>query len=110
PENASNRRLVRQAEQRGHAMPVIDRRRLSLYIAAKEPAILFNGLPLERMDGGGFRAGKSPSAFSLAIVRQMELLGTLALNPADALAKAGDALVARQLLAGAGISVPEVAV
>jgi ribosomal protein S6--L-glutamate ligase len=110
PENASNRRLVRQAEQRGHAMPVVDRRRLSLYIAAKEPAILVNGLPLEQMDAVVFRAGKSPSSFSLAIVRQMELLGTLALNPPDALARAGDALIARQLLAGAGIAVPEVAV
>lgn len=110
PENASNRRLVRQAEQRGHAMPVIDRRRLSLYIAAKEPAILVNGMPLEPVDAVIFRAGKSPSPFSLAIVRQMEMLGTLALNPADALARSGDALVARQLLAGAGVSVPEVAV
>ncbi|MEZ5817823.1 MAG: RimK/LysX family protein [Hyphomicrobiaceae bacterium] len=110
PENASNRRLVRLAEQRGHAMPVIDRRRLSLYIAATEPAILVNGLPLEPVDAVIFRAGKAPSHFSLAIIRQMELLGTLALNPADALAKAGDAIVSRQLLAGAGIAVPEVAV
>lgn len=110
PENASNRRLVRQAEQRGHAMPVIDRRRLSLYIAATEPAILVNGLPLERLDAVIFRAGKSPSHFSLAIVRQMEMLGTLALNPAAALARAGDALVLRQTLAAAGITVPEVAV
>ena len=110
PENASNRRLVRQAELRGHAMPVIDRRRLSLYIAATEPAILVNGAPLEPMDAVIFRAGKSPSHFSLAIVRQMEILGALAINPADALARAGDAIVLRQKLAGAGISVPEVAV
>jgi ribosomal protein S6--L-glutamate ligase len=110
PENASNRRLVRQAEQRGHAMPVIDRRRLSLYIAAREPAILVNGLPVEPMDAIVFRAGKSPSPFSLAIVRQMEILGLTPLNSADALARSGDALVTRQMLAGAGIAVPEVAV
>ena len=110
PENASNRRLVRLAEQRGHAMPIIDRRRLSLYIAATEPAILVNGLPLEPIDAVIFRAGKSPSHFSLAIMRQLEILGTLALNSADALSKAGDAIVLRQLLAGAGITVPEVAV
>jgi len=110
PENASNRRLVRLAEQRGHAMPIIDRRRLSLYIAATEPAILFNGLPLEPIDAVIFRAGKSPSHFSLAIVRQMEILGTLAINGAEALMKAGDAIVLRQVLAGSGIPVPEVAV
>jgi ribosomal protein S6--L-glutamate ligase len=110
PENPSNRRLVRLAEQRGHAMPIIDRRRLSLYIAATEPAILVNGLPLEPTDAVIFRAGKSPSHFSLAIVRQMEILGTLAINGADALMRAGDAIVLRQVLAGAAIAVPEVAV
>jgi len=110
PENASNRRLVRQAELRGHDMPIIDRRRVSLFIAAKEPAILVNGFPLQPVDAVIFRAGKSPSHFSLAIIRQMEQLGTLALNPADGLAKVGDAIVMRQVLAGAGISVPEVAV
>jgi ribosomal protein S6--L-glutamate ligase len=110
PENAGNRRLVRQAELRGHSVPVIDRRRVSLFIATREPAILINGRPLEPLDAVIFRAGKSPSAFSLAIVRQMELLGTYALNPADALSSVGDALVQRQMLARAGIAVPEVAV
>ncbi|MBS0241887.1 MAG: ATP-dependent zinc protease [Proteobacteria bacterium] len=110
PENPSNRRLVRQAELRGHAMPIIDRRRLSLYIAASEPAILVNGLPLDPPDAVIFRAGKNPSQFSLAIIRQLEMLGALALNPIDALEKAGNALVLRQTLAGAGVAVPEVAV
>lgn len=110
PENASNRRLVRQAELRGHSMPVLDRRRLSLFIAPHDPAILMNGRPLEHLDAIVFRAGRSPSTFSLAIIRQMETLGTLALNPADALARVGDALVMRQTLARAGLPVPEVAV
>jgi ribosomal protein S6--L-glutamate ligase len=110
PDNASNRRLVRQAQLRGHSMPIIDRRRLSLYIAARDPAILLNGKPLEPVDAVIFRAGKAPSAFSLAIVRQLEMLGTFALNPADALAKAGDALVLRQTLAAARLPVPEAAV
>jgi ribosomal protein S6--L-glutamate ligase len=110
PENPSNRRLVRQAELRGHAMPVIDRRRVSLYIASREPAILINGEPLEHLDAVIFRAGKSPSHFTLAIIRQLEHFGTLSLNPVDAMMKAGDALVLRQTLAAAGIDVPEIAV
>lgn len=110
PENATNRRLIRQAELRGHAMPVIDRRRLSLYIAAKEPAILVNGLPLEPIDAVIFRAGKSPTHFSLAIVRQMEIMGAVALNSSAALSRSADALAMRQTLAGAGIAVPEAAV
>lgn len=110
PENASNRRLLRQAEQRGHRMPIIDQRRLSLYVSATDPAILVNGQPLETPDAVVFRAGRSPSSFSLAIIRQLEGLGALALNPADALARAGDPLVLRQTLAAARIAVPEAAV
>jgi ribosomal protein S6--L-glutamate ligase len=110
PENAGNRRLVRQAELRGHSVPVIDRRRISLFVATQDPAILFNGRPLDSIDAVVFRAGKSPSAFSLAIVRQMEWLGAYALNPADALARVGDPIVSRQMLARAGIAIPEIAV
>lgn len=91
-------------------MLVIDRRRASLYIAAREPAILVNGSALERLDAVVFRAGKAPSTFSLAIVRQLEIMGTFALNPADALARVGEPITLRQTLAGAGIAVPEVAV
>ncbi len=110
PENAGNRRLVRQAELRGHSVPLVDRRRVSLFIAAEDPAILFNGQPLEPIDAVVFRAGMSPSAFSLAIVRQMEWLGAYALNPADGLARVGDPIVSRQMLARAGIAIPEIAV
>lgn len=110
PENAGNRRLIRQAELRGHTIPVIDRRRISLFIATRDPAILVNGKPLEVPDAVIFRAGRSPSPFSLAIVRQMEALGTYAVNPADVLARVGDPLVLRQSLARAGLPVPEIAV
>jgi ribosomal protein S6--L-glutamate ligase len=110
PENAGNRRLVKQAELRGHHISIIDRRRVSLYIAAQDPAIIVNGVPIERLDAVIFRAGKAPSAFSLAIVRQMQMIGAYALNPADALARVGDALVLRQTLAAAGLPVPEIAV
>lgn len=110
PDNASNRRLAEQAERRGHVVSVIDRRRLSLYVSAAEPAILVNGVALTPPDAVVFRAGRAPSAFSLAIVRQMEMLGTFALNPADALARSGDVIVLRQSLAAARVAVPEAAI
>ncbi|MFV0298880.1 MAG: RimK/LysX family protein [Hyphomicrobiaceae bacterium] len=110
PENAGNRRLIRQGELRGHAVSVIDRRRVSLFVAHHDPAILVNGLPLQNVDAVIFRAGRSPSAFSLAICRQLEMMGAYAINPAHALATSGDNLVLRQTLAAAGIAVPEIAV
>ncbi|MEZ5856121.1 MAG: RimK/LysX family protein [Hyphomicrobiaceae bacterium] len=110
PENAGNRRLVRQGELRGHTVSIIDRRRVSLFIAHKDPAILLNGLPLPHIDVIIFRAGRAPSTLSLAISRQMEAMGALALNPASALSIVADSLVLRQTLAAAGVPVPEIAV
>ncbi len=110
PENAGNRRLIRQGEMRGHSVSIIDRRRVSLFIAHKDPAILLNGMPLPPIDVVIFRAGRAPSAFSLAISRQMEAMGAMALNPAHALAVAADSLLLRQTLAAAGVPVPEIAV
>lgn len=110
PDNASNRRLVRAAETRGHTMRVIDRGRLSLYIAARDPALFVDGAPLTEPSAVIVRAGRTLNAFSLAAVRQLEILGAYALNSADALARLGDGLAVRQSLARAGITVPEAAV
>ena len=110
PDTPSNRRLVRAAEQRGHAVTIIDRTRLSLYIDAREPAIFLDGRPLTGIDAVIVRSGRALNAFSLAAIRQLEILGAVALNPADALAQLAEPLGLRQTLARAGIAIPEVAV
>lgn len=110
PDNASARRLVRAAERRGHSVIIIDRSRLSLFIATEEPAIFIDGRPLEGINAVLVRSGRALGSFSLAAVRQLELLGAYAVNPADALARLGDPLGLRQLLARARIPVPEAAV
>ena len=110
PENPSNRRILRAAEGRGHTALAIDRTQLSLFIDAREPGLYLGGRPLAGVDAVVVRSGRTINAFSLAAVRQLEILGAYALNPADALARIIDPLALRQGLARHGIAVPEVAV
>lgn len=110
PENPSNRRILRAAEGRGHQTVVVERTRLSLLIDAREPALFLDGRPLADVDAVIVRSGRVLNAFSLAAVRQLEILGAYAINPADALARLAEPLSLRQTLARAGVAVPEVAV
>lgn len=110
PDGASNRRLLRAIDARGHSALVIDRSRVSLLIDGAQPAIFVDGRALDPVDAVIVRGGKALSTFSAAIVRQLELLGARALNSADALLRAGDPLSMRQILARSGIRVPETAV
>ena len=67
PENPSNRRLLRAAEGRGHQTIVIERTRLSLYIAAGEPALYVDGRPLTGVNivFQPAEAGARPESFPL---------------------------------------------
>lgn len=110
PDGASNRRLLRAIEARGHSSLIIDRSRVSLLVDSAQPAIFVDGRALAPVDAVIVRGGKTLSTFSAAIVRQLEMLGARALNSADALLRVGDPLAMRQILARSGIRVPETAV
>ncbi len=110
PEIPSNRRLVRTAEARGHRITILDRSRLSLFIAPREPALYVDGRPMTDLDAIVVRSGRTLGSFSQAAVRMCETLGAYAINPADALARLGDPLARRQIMARAGVPVPELVV
>ena len=110
PENATNRRIKRTAERRGHAVEIIDRTRVSLWIDARDPALFVDGRALAQVDAVIVRAGRTPAGFTLAVVRQLELLGAVAMPSSEALVRLSDPLAMRQLLARQRVAVPEVAV
>jgi ribosomal protein S6--L-glutamate ligase len=110
PESASNRRLARAAEERGHTLVHVDRTRVSLFVDTMQPAVFVDGRSLEGIGAVIVRTGRAISSLTTAIVRQLEMLGAHALNSADALARASDALTVRQTLARSGVLVPEAAV
>ncbi len=110
PENATNRRIVRAAERRGHLVTLIDRARVSLYIDAQDPGIFVDGRPLPRQDAVIVRAAGTLNAFTLAIVRQLQALGAYAVNSAEALANLSEPVARRQLLAMQKLPVADAAV
>jgi ribosomal protein S6--L-glutamate ligase len=110
PDNATNRRIQRVAERRGHELVMVDRKRVSLFIDTSDPAILLDGAAVEPCDALIVRPGRGTPTFSAAVARQFETLGAVVLNGADALIRVADPLATRQLLARAGIPVPAAAV
>ena len=110
PDNATNRRIQRVAERRGHELVMVDRNRVSLFVDTSDPAILLDGATLDPCDALIVRPGRGTPTFSAAVARQFETLGALVLNGAEALLRASDPLAVRQLLARDGLAVPAAAV
>lgn len=110
PENATNRRLVRAAERRGHHVTIVDRTRVSIYIDPVDPGIFVDGRPLDRQDAVVLRATGALNSFSLAIIRQLQAMGAYAVNSAEALAVVGDHIARRQSMAMQKLPVPDAAV
>lgn len=110
PENATNRRIQRVAQRRGHKLVMIDRDRVSLFIDTSDPAILLDGKSATRCDAVIVRPGRGTPTFSAAVARQFETLGAVVINGSDALLRIADPLATRQLLARAGLPVPAAAV
>lgn len=109
PEQPSSQMLRRAATARGHSMTFIDRRRLSLFVDADAPAILADGAGLGGFDAVMSRGSRTASAFTIAAVRQFELMGATSLNSSDTLSSLRDPLEVSQRLARAHVAAPAMA-
>ena len=110
PENPTNRRFVRTAEDRGHTVAIIDRTRVSLWVETRAPALFVDGHALDGLDAVLIRGGRTASAFTLAMARQLDLLGSYCVPRAASLALLGDPLALRQALAASHVPIPEAAI
>ena len=108
-ESATSRQLAEAARARGHVVEFLDRARASLFVDPSEPAILSGAGALARIDAVIARSGARLGPFSLALLRQLELMGAASLNPAAALRQAADPLAVRQVLAAAHLPVASMA-
>lgn len=102
----STRRLSEACEARGHHVDILDALAVTLEIDPAGPRLYYGALPLAAYDAVIPRIGASISLYGLAVLRQMEELGTYALNGTDAVALAQDKLASSQRLAGAGLPLP----
>jgi ribosomal protein S6--L-glutamate ligase len=101
----STRRLVEACRHRGHLVNVIDPLALTLELLDDS----------ELLDAATMRAiipriGASITEFGCALLRQLELEGHWALNPAIGISRSRDKLLSMQLLYGRGVRVPRTAV
>ncbi|HEV8245328.1 MAG TPA: RimK family alpha-L-glutamate ligase [Polyangiaceae bacterium] len=109
PSAYSTRRLREVCQARGHRAVVLDTLRFGLLVDAQRPQLFYKNQPLSRYDAAIPRIGASITSFGCAVVRQLEQLGVVTLNRAQAIAFARDKLQSLQMLSRNGIAIPPTA-
>lgn len=106
PRSASNRRLREAAAARGHVLESLDPGRMSLVIDTMEPVLLAGNTPVGHYDAVIPRPTAGDGMFDAAAVRQLELTGSYAVNPGDALDRLLNPIAVRQRLMARSVPVP----
>lgn len=102
----STQALVNAAENRGHAVRVIDPLRCYMNITSNRPSISYKGEKLTGIDAVIPRIGASITFYGTAVVRQFEMMGVYCVNESIAISRSRDKLRSLQLLASKGIGLP----
>lgn len=105
--NYSTRRLVAEAEQRGHKVRVIKYKDCYLSLDEKHPNIFYRGEKLSKYDAIVPRIANSMTRYGCAIVRQFEMQGAWTASSSIAISRARDKLRSQQILTKAGIDTPK---
>lgn len=106
PHLYSHRRLVEEAQKRGHYIRVFDYLRCYMNIASKNPTVMYQGRALEEFDAVIPRIGASYTFYGTAVVRQFEMMGRFSLNGSIAISRSRDKLRCLQILARKGVGLP----
>ena len=107
PNNYSNRRLVFEAEKRGHTVELINYLRCYLKLTPAECTIFYGGRELNDFDAIIPRVGTSHTFFGAAVVRQFEIMKTFCMNSSLGITRSRDKLRALQTLARRGFIIPD---
>jgi ribosomal protein S6--L-glutamate ligase len=104
--NYSTKRLVEEAEARGHDVKVIKYKNCYISLDEKHPDVFYKGEKLGTFDAVLPRISNSMTRYGCAIVRQFEMQGTWTTSSSIAITRARDKLRAAQILTKAGIDTP----
>ncbi len=104
--NYSTKRLVEEAENRGHDVTVIKYKNCYMSLDEKHPDVFYKGQKLGSFDAILPRISNSMTRYGCAIVRQFEMQGTWTTSSSIAITRARDKLRAAQILTKAGIDTP----
>lgn len=108
--NYSTKRLVEEAEKRGHEVKVIKYKNCYISIENRQNKVYYKGKPLENYDAIIPRISNSMTKYGTAIVRQLEMQGEYVLSKSIAITRARDKLRSMQVLAKYGVDVPKTVV
>lgn len=103
----STRRLIDEAEERGHIIEVIDPLKCDIIIEKEKPTIFYKNRFLDYVDAVIPRIGASVTFYGCAVVRQFEMMNIFTTVPSDAILRSRDKLKSLQLLSKAGIGMPK---
>lgn len=105
--NYSTRRLVEEAEARGHTVKVIKYKNCYLSIDDKNPDVFYKGKKVSGFDAILPRISNNMTRYGCAIVRQFEMQGIWTASSSIAITRARDKLRAAQVLTKAGVDTPK---
>ena len=105
--NYSTKRLVEEAEKRGHDVTVIKYKNCYISLDEKNPDVFYKGKKLGSFDAILPRISNNMTRYGCAIVRQFEMQGTWTTSSSIAITRARDKLRAAQILTKAGIDSPK---
>jgi ribosomal protein S6--L-glutamate ligase len=107
PESYSNRRMIFEAEKRGHTIEVINYLRCYLKVSPNNLSIFYDTRALDYFDAVIPRVGASHTFFGTAVVRQFEIMRTFCLNSSLGINRSRDKLRSLQTLARKGFMIPD---
>ncbi len=105
--NYSTKRLVEEAEKRGHEVKVIKYKNCYLSLDDKHPDIYYKGKKLEGFDAILPRISNNMTRYGCAVVRQFEMQGVWTAANSISITRARDKLRAAQILAKYNVDTPK---
>lgn len=105
--NYSTKRLVEEAEKRGHKVKVIKYKNCYLSLDEKHPDVYYKGKKVEGYDAILPRISNGMTRYGCAIVRQFEMQGLWTASSSIAITRSRDKLRAAQILTKAGVDTPK---
>lgn len=105
--NYSTKRLVEEAEKRGHKVKVIKYKNCYISLDANHPDVYYHGKKVEGYDAIIPRISNSMTRYGCAIVRQFEMQGVWTASSSIAITRARDKLRSAQILTKYGVDTPK---
>ena len=105
--NYSTKRLVEEAENRGHKVKVIKYKNCYAAIDEKNPEVKYKGKALKGFDAMIPRIAANMTNYGTAILRQLENQGIYSTTGSLSIMRSRDKLRSAQLLVKAGVAIPK---